>query len=93
MPQICIHKKRSRKSVKKAHRKRLVRFVQRYQIMADTFAQLSPIDESRIRHRANREAKQQKFEFSPARLFSGEPTARLTLAYKYTLELLATVIV
>ena len=92
MPHIYINRKRSNKSQRKFMRKIRVVMLQQYRLMRDAFAQLSPLDESRIRHRAEREAKKIK-EYGQAGVCVTRRIAGLTLAYKYTCQLLDTVVV
>ena len=54
--------------------------------MKDAFSQLSFVDDYKIRRRVNAEV-------NPARLYLHNMTERLLLAYKYTLELLETVVI
>lgn len=84
---------RQLKRARKATRKQAVRAWQKYQDMLAAFKQLSPIDESRIRHRAEREAGESNLRNDANYPFVAHRLGTLDLAYKYTLELLGTIVI
>lgn len=92
MAHIPINKRQHLR--KKHYRKIAVREMLRFREMRDAFAQLSLIDESRIRHRAEREINRRMVTDGHC-LFPAleKMTTKLHLAYKYTIELLETVVI
>ena len=91
MAHIHINRNKNRK---KYYRKRAVCEMLRFRKMRDAFAQLSPIDESRIRHRAEREINGKMIADGHCLFPTLEKlSAKLHLAHKYTMELLETVVV
>lgn len=86
MAKIPIYKNLSHKRQNRWLRKRLIHVALHTRKMRDAFSQLSPVDESRIRRRVNREVVDGDFLLDSA-------ITRIGLAYKYTCELLGTVCV
>ena len=93
MPHFNLRKP-SYKSGRKARRKRIVAEVRRWLTMRDAFAQLSFVDEARIRRRADREIDRKMVREGHCLLPTiGKGIAKLYLAHKYARELLETVVV
>lgn len=87
MAHIYYNRHPSRKVLRRRDRKERIRIALHTNRMRDAFAQLSPVDESRIIKRAESELNSFPSEpFAINRIW-----ARLDLAYKYTCELLNTV--
>lgn len=92
MAHIPINRVLNVKQARRQHRKRRIEISQRARLMFDAFAQLSIVDASRIRRRAEREISRHDADSCQVPILARQLNV-FSLSYKYTYELLETVVV